>query len=90
MAKPAILTVDDEPAVSQAITRDLRRHYGAEYQIVRTASGSEVLTVLGLCSARPARRLDRLRSTDAGDDRRRATGTVSPACAPLLDRSCNR
>jgi thioredoxin reductase (NADPH) len=46
MAKPAILTVDDEPAVSQAITRDLRRHYGAEYQIVRAASGPEALTVL--------------------------------------------
>ncbi len=46
MAKPAILTVDDEPAVSQAIARDLRRHYGAQYQIVRAASGSEALTVL--------------------------------------------
>src|SRR5580765_6946501 len=47
MAKPTILTVDDDPAVSQAITRDLRRHYGAEYQIVRATSGSEALVVLG-------------------------------------------
>ncbi len=34
MAKPVIVTVDDDRAVSQAITRDLRRRYGAEYQIV--------------------------------------------------------
>ena len=35
VAKPTILTVDDDPAVSQAITRDLRQQYGADYQIVR-------------------------------------------------------
>jgi thioredoxin reductase (NADPH) len=46
MAKPTILTVDDDPAVSQAITRDLRRQYGSEYQIVRALSGADALTVL--------------------------------------------
>jgi thioredoxin reductase (NADPH) len=46
VAKPTILTVDDDPAVSQAITRDLRRQYGAEFQIVRSTSGAEALTVL--------------------------------------------
>jgi thioredoxin reductase (NADPH) len=46
MAKPTILTVDDDPAVSQAITRDLRNQYGAEYRIVRATSGAEALTVL--------------------------------------------
>ena len=46
MAKPTIVTVDDDPAVSQAITRDLRQQYGAEYQIVRASSGAEALTVL--------------------------------------------
>ncbi len=46
MAKPTILTVDDDPAVSQAITRDLRRRYGAGYQIVRATSGAEALAVL--------------------------------------------
>jgi thioredoxin reductase (NADPH) len=46
VAKPTILTVDDDPAVSQAITRDLRREYGSEFQIVRAASGSEGLAVL--------------------------------------------
>jgi thioredoxin reductase (NADPH) len=46
VAKPTILTVDDDPAVSQAITRDLRRRYGADYQIVRASSGAEALDVL--------------------------------------------
>ena len=44
MAKPTILTVDDDPAVSQAITRDLRRRYGTDYQIVRATSGAESVT----------------------------------------------
>jgi thioredoxin reductase (NADPH) len=46
LAKPTILTVDDDPAVLQAITRDLRRQYGAEFQIVRAGSGAEALRVL--------------------------------------------
>ena len=46
MAKPTILTVDDDPAVSQAVTRDLRERYAADYQIVRAASGAEALDVL--------------------------------------------
>jgi thioredoxin reductase (NADPH) len=46
MAKPTILTVDDDPAVSQAVARDLRRQYGAEYRIVRATSGAEALEAL--------------------------------------------
>jgi CheY-like chemotaxis protein len=46
VAKPAILTVDDDPAVSAAVARDLRRKYGAEYQIYRATSGAEALDVL--------------------------------------------
>ena len=39
MAKPTILAVDDDPAVSQAIARDLRARYGADYRVVRATSG---------------------------------------------------
>ena len=46
MSKPTILTVDDDPQVSQAITRDLRARYGADYRIVRANSGAEALAVL--------------------------------------------
>ena len=46
MAKPVILTVDDDPAVSQAIAGDLRRKYGGDYQIVRASSGADALKVL--------------------------------------------
>jgi thioredoxin reductase (NADPH) len=44
--KPTILTVDDDPMVSAAITRDLRSRYGADYRIVRATSGAEALAVL--------------------------------------------
>lgn len=46
MAKPTILTVDDDPMVSQAITRDLRERYGADYRIMRASSGAEALAML--------------------------------------------
>ena len=52
MSKPAILTVDDDPQVSAAITRDLRTRYGAEYRIVRATSGAEALSVLATLALR--------------------------------------
>ncbi len=44
--KPVILTVDDDPAVSRAVARDLRRHYGEHYRIVRAESGQDALETL--------------------------------------------
>jgi thioredoxin reductase (NADPH) len=46
MSKPTILTVDDDPQVAAAITRDLANQYGADYRIVRASSGPEALGVL--------------------------------------------
>jgi thioredoxin reductase (NADPH) len=46
MAKPAIFTVDDDPAVLSAISRDLRRQYGEFYRIVRADSGRVALDAL--------------------------------------------
>ena len=43
MAKPIILTVDDETQVLNAIERDLRRHYGGDYRVVKSNSGIEAL-----------------------------------------------
>ena len=40
------MTVDDDPAVLQAVARDLRRGYGADYRIIESASGAEALDVL--------------------------------------------
>ncbi|PEG36610.1 fused response regulator/thioredoxin-disulfide reductase [Mycolicibacterium agri] len=40
---PVILSVDDDPAVSRAVARDLRRHYGGRYRIVRAESGPDAL-----------------------------------------------
>ena len=46
MSRAIILTVDDDAAVSQAITRDLRARYGERYRIVRSTSGAEALATL--------------------------------------------
>ena len=44
--KPVILTVDDDPAVSRAVARDLRRKYGEKHRIVRAESGQDALETL--------------------------------------------
>jgi thioredoxin reductase (NADPH) len=44
--KPVMLTVDDDPSVSRAVARDLRRHYGEDHRIVRAESGPEALEAL--------------------------------------------
>ncbi|MGV3616147.1 MAG: FAD-dependent oxidoreductase [Fimbriimonas sp.] len=45
--KPAIVAVDDDPEVLAAVERDLRRHYGARYRVVRADSGASALTTIG-------------------------------------------
>jgi thioredoxin reductase (NADPH) len=45
-ARPILLTVDDDPSVSRAVARDLRRRYGADYRIVRADNGSEALDLI--------------------------------------------
>ncbi|WP_156747490.1 response regulator, partial [Mycobacterium sp. E2462] len=44
--KPVMLTVDDDPSVSRAVARDLRRHYGENHRIVRAESGPDALGTL--------------------------------------------
>ncbi|MGA4990165.1 FAD-dependent oxidoreductase [Nonomuraea bangladeshensis] len=41
MDKPVIVTVDDDPGVSRAVARDLRRRYGQEYRIVRAETARD-------------------------------------------------
>ncbi|MFF5966607.1 FAD-dependent oxidoreductase [Streptomyces collinus] len=45
-ARAVIMTVDDDPGVSRAVARDLRRRYGASYRIVRAESGLSALEAL--------------------------------------------
>jgi len=52
MRKPAILTVDDDPMVSAAITRDLRARYGAQHQILSATSGPQALELLASLALR--------------------------------------
>src|SRR5687768_12691113 len=46
MAKPAILTIDDDPEVLRAVERDLRRKYSADYRVLRADSGAAALEML--------------------------------------------
>jgi thioredoxin reductase (NADPH) len=46
MAKPVLLSVDDDPDVLRAIERDLRSHYGAEYRVIGSDSPEGALTLL--------------------------------------------
>ena len=51
-ARPVLLTVDDDRTVSRAVARDLRRHYGDRYRVVRAESGADALAVLRELTAR--------------------------------------
>jgi thioredoxin reductase (NADPH) len=44
--RPAIVAVDDEPAVLAAVARDLRVGFGERYRVLRAKSGDEGLEVL--------------------------------------------
>jgi thioredoxin reductase (NADPH) len=44
--RPLLLTVDDDPSVSRAVARDLRRRYGEDHRVVRAGSGAEALEAL--------------------------------------------
>ena len=46
MAKPIILTLDDEPQVLNAVNRDLRQYYGGDFRIMKASSGMEALEVV--------------------------------------------
>ena len=46
MGKPVLLSVDDDPGVSRAVARDLRRKYGEEFRVLRASSGAEALDAL--------------------------------------------
>jgi thioredoxin reductase (NADPH) len=43
MSKPVLLAVDDDPEVLNAVERDLRHHYRADYRVVKASSGRQAL-----------------------------------------------
>ncbi len=46
MARPVILTIDDDPDVLRAIERDLRQRYNKTYRVLRAESGASALDLL--------------------------------------------
>jgi thioredoxin reductase (NADPH) len=43
MAKPVLLTVDDDAEVLNAVERDLRHHFRNDYRVVKASSGAQAL-----------------------------------------------
>src|SRR6201995_2891111 len=52
MARPILLAVDDDVNVLEAVVQDLRRQYGADYRVMRPASGQAALDTLAQVKAR--------------------------------------
>ena len=71
MARPVILTVDDDVSVSQAIARDLRTRYSERYRIIRAIRSGGPDDARGARSTRCRCGSDPVGSSDAGDDRHR-------------------
>jgi len=46
MAKPILLSVDDDPDVLRAIERDLRSQYGAEFRVMSSEFPEQALDLL--------------------------------------------
>jgi thioredoxin reductase (NADPH) len=47
-----MISIDDDPGVSRAVQRDLRRRYGEDYRVLRAESGAEALDLLGRVTLR--------------------------------------
>jgi thioredoxin reductase (NADPH) len=52
MARAILLAVDDDPNVLEAVVQDLRRHFGAEYRVMRAASGQAAMDTLAQLKTR--------------------------------------
>jgi thioredoxin reductase (NADPH) len=52
MARPILLAVDDDVNVLEAVVQDLRRQYGADYRVMRAASGQAALDTLAQVKVR--------------------------------------
>lgn len=54
LARPALLTVDDDPDVLRAVERDLRRQYSGDYRVMAADSGAAALETLRQLKRRDA------------------------------------
>jgi thioredoxin reductase (NADPH) len=52
VSRPTILSVDDDPQVSEAISRDLAAEYGEAYRVLAARSGQEALDLLARLALR--------------------------------------
>jgi CheY-like chemotaxis protein len=52
MLRPVLLAVDDEPAARSSIEKELRKRYGADYEVICEGSGAAALGALERVKAR--------------------------------------
>jgi thioredoxin reductase (NADPH) len=52
MSKPVLFTVDDDTEVLNAIERDLRHHFRADYRVIKASSGAQALETVELLKKR--------------------------------------
>ncbi len=94
MAKPTLLTVDDDPNVLKAIERDLRSRYGEKYRVLarelRRCSGLELLRELRVRNDAVALLLADQRMPQMDGDRlsERSQKSLSRRQACPADRLC--
>ena len=71
MSKPVLMTVDDDPGVSRAVARDLRRNYGRTTGSSAPSPAGRARRAAGADAARRAGGGHPRRLPDAGDERHR-------------------
>ena len=84
MAKPTLLTVDDDPNVLKAIERDLRTRYGEKYRVLRANSGDAGLGILRELKGRN----DAVALLLAGSRAGTGPGRPRPAVPPCSAQAC--
>ena len=46
MVRPVLLAVDDDPAARNSIEAEMRKRYGADYEVICEGSGAAALATL--------------------------------------------
>ena len=89
MARPNLLAVDDDVSVLEAVVQDLRRQYGAEYRVMRAASGQAALDTLDSIKGAPGAGGAAVeRPAHARDDGGRVSWSGRERCIPRRNECC--
>ena len=85
MAKPVLMTIDDDPAVLRAVERDLKSQYADKYRVLRAESGPAALDLLKQLKQRNDAVALLLRNDFAFLEATHATGAIGAYAVPLKE-----